>query len=110
MKVEINLSLRLILNTLAKLSQFHNGKPLKISNYDIVAYLNSLRKPENADPLHGWIEIYNLHLTTLSRFFKWLYTPELEPKKRPKPVVVQNISSFWTCCRFAIIFASYYLN
>ena len=80
MKLEINLNLRLILNTLATLSQFHNGKPLKISNYDIVAYLNSLRKPENAaDPLHGWIEIYNLHLTTLSRFFKWLYIQELEP-------------------------------
>ncbi len=95
MKVEINLSLNyksIILNTLTKLSQFHNDKTfVKITNNDIITYLNSLRKPENADPLHRWIGTYNLHLTTLTRFFKWLYSPELEAKKRPKPVVVQNI-------------------
>jgi hypothetical protein len=59
MKVEINMSLNyksIMLNTLNKLSQFHNDKAfVKITSNDIVAYLNSLRKPENADPLHGWI-------------------------------------------------------
>jgi hypothetical protein len=28
----------------------------------------------------------------LLRFFKWLYYPDLEPDKRPKPEVVTNIS------------------
>lgn len=74
MKIEINLSLNyksIILNTLARLSQFHNDKAfVKITHKDIIAYLNSLRKPENADPLHGWLGTYNLYLTTLCRFFK----------------------------------------
>ena len=58
MKTEINLSLNyksIILNTLTKLAQFHKGKTfVRITNSDI-AYLNSLRKPEEADPLHGWM-------------------------------------------------------
>ena len=74
MKVEINLSPNyksIILNTLNKLSQFHKGKEfVKITNDEIIAYRNSLMKTEIADPLHGWIGTYNLHLTTLSRFFK----------------------------------------
>ena len=95
MKTEINLSLNyksIILNTLTKLSRFHNDKSfVKITNTDIVTYLNSLRKPEDVDPLHRWIGTYNLYLTTLCKFFKWLYNPDLEPKKRIKPIVVQNI-------------------
>jgi hypothetical protein len=59
MKTEINLSLKyksIILNTLTKLAQFHKGETfVRITNSDIIAYLNSLRKPEEADPLHGWM-------------------------------------------------------
>jgi hypothetical protein len=29
-----------------------------------------------------------MHLT---RFFKWLYSPDIEPTKRPKPPVIDNI-------------------
>ena len=25
------------------------------------------------------------------RFFKWLYNPDIEPDKRPKPAVIENI-------------------
>lgn len=95
MKIEINLSHNyksITLSALTKLSQFHNDKAyVKITNNDIIAHLNFLRKSESIDPLHRWIGTYNLHLAILSRFFKWLYNPEVGPKKRPKPVVVQNI-------------------
>jgi hypothetical protein len=30
----------------------------------------------------------------LVRFFKWLYSPDIEPDKRAKPAVVENISQF----------------
>ncbi|MGA7542892.1 MAG: zinc ribbon domain-containing protein, partial [Nitrososphaeraceae archaeon] len=34
---------------------------------------------------------FNLHRIHLRRFFKWLYSPDIEPDKRPKPSVVENI-------------------
>ena len=37
-----------------------------------------------------WIGTYNLYGAHLLRFFKWLYSPNIEPDKRPKPEVVQN--------------------
>jgi site-specific recombinase XerD len=57
MKIEINLSLNyesIILSTLTKLSRFHKDKSFeKITDTDIITYLNSIRKPESVDPLHG---------------------------------------------------------
>jgi hypothetical protein len=38
-----------------------------------------------------WIGSYNLYCIQLIRFFKWLFSPDIEPDKRPKPAVVQNI-------------------
>jgi hypothetical protein len=32
--------------------------------------------------------IYRIHLL---RFFKWLHAPDIEPSKRPKPAVMDNI-------------------
>jgi integrase/recombinase XerD len=58
---------------------------------DVLRYLDSLRKSEASDPLHHWIGTYNLRRIHLMRFFKWLYHPDLEPKNRPIPEVVQNI-------------------
>jgi hypothetical protein len=59
---------------------------------------DSLRKSEIADALHRWIGIYNLYRVHLTRFFKWLYSPDVEPDKRPKPPVVENIQHkrHWT--------------
>jgi hypothetical protein len=37
------------------------------------------------------IGTYNLFRTYLLRFFKWLYYPDVEPDKRPKPTVIENI-------------------
>src|ERR671919_1528050 len=34
---------------------------------------------------------YNLYRIHLIRFFKWLYSPDVEPDKRAKPSVIENI-------------------
>jgi integrase/recombinase XerD len=49
---------------------------------DVLCYLDKCRKPENEDPLHKWIGSYNVKLVALSRFFKWLYYPNIEDPKR----------------------------
>jgi integrase len=49
------------------------------------------RKIETQDPLHKWIGSYNVYKIHLLRFFKWLYSPNLEPDKRQKPSVIDNI-------------------
>jgi integrase len=58
---------------------------------DILLFLDSYRKPENSDPLHKWIGTYNQYTVLLIKFFKWLYYPDIEPNKRPKPEVIENI-------------------
>jgi hypothetical protein len=35
--------------------------------------------------------MYNRYFTVLTRFFRWLNNPKLEPKQRPETEVVQNI-------------------
>jgi integrase/recombinase XerD len=77
---------------LRSLSKCHNDKPFPSMKRDhIVTYLDSVRKSEEQDPLHKWIGTYNRYLAVIARFFRWLNNPNLEPKKRPKPKVVQNI-------------------
>ena len=56
-----------------------------------MAFLDSLRKPESVDPMSKWIGSYNLYCIQLIRFFKWLFSPDIERDKRLKPTVVQNI-------------------
>jgi hypothetical protein len=43
--------------------------------------------------MHKWIGTYNLYLMCIKKFFKWVYTPALELKQRPKPQIIQNIPS-----------------
>jgi integrase len=93
---EVNLSdnhKRNYINVLSQLSKFyHNKKSFKQMNrQDILLFLDSFRKPENSDPLHKWIGTYNQYTVLLSKFFKWLYYPDIEPHKRVKPQVVENI-------------------
>ena len=54
-------------------------------------FLDSFRKPEASDPLHKWIGTYNIYRVVFIRFFKWLYYPDIEPKKRPKPSIIENV-------------------
>ena len=68
MRTEINLSdnyRKLNIFLLSDLSRFHNDNNNKLfkqmSRDDILSYLDSLRKPEAADPLHKWIGTYNLY-------------------------------------------------
>ena len=98
MNVEINLSVlyrREQLAVLCYLSEFHHQKSFKdMTREDIIGYLNSLRKTEEAGPLHKWIGTYNLRRICLLRFFKWLYYPDMQPSKRLTPEIVMNIQSF----------------
>jgi integrase len=41
--------------------------------------------------MHKWIGTYNTYRIHLLRFFKWLYNPDIEPGKRTKPEIIQNI-------------------
>jgi len=81
-----------IIMLLCKYSQFHKDKTFKhMTRQDLISFLDRFRKPETVDPLHKWIGTYNLYGIYLLRFFKWLYYPDVEPNKRAKPPVVENI-------------------
>jgi hypothetical protein len=96
LKTEVNLSdnYRMnLINLLAKFSKYNNNKPfMDVTRSDIVAFLDNFRKTETADPLHKWIGTYNILRIHLFRFFKWLYYPDIEPGKRSKPAVIENIA------------------
>jgi hypothetical protein len=71
---------------------FKNAKFFKeITREDLLSFLDSYRKAESVDPLHKWIGTYNTYRMQLMRFFKWLYYPDIEQKRRLKPSVIQNI-------------------
>jgi site-specific recombinase XerD len=95
MKMETNLSnhyKRDLILLLCTFSKYNYDKPYKdLKRGDILAFLNSFAKPEESDPLHKWIGTYNIYREHLQRFFKWLYHPNIEPSKRSKPSVVDNI-------------------
>ena len=80
-----------ILNTLITLSRSSNKGFKDFTRADVITYLNQFRKEESVDPTHKWIGTYNAHLVNVTKFFRWLYHPDLEPTKRPKPAVVQNL-------------------
>jgi integrase len=95
MKVETNPSpnhKRGVVTSLKLVSQFLDNKPFKeMKKEDILAFLDTIRRPETEDPTHRWIGTYNLRLINFLRFFKWLYFPDIEPSKRQKPKVIENI-------------------
>lgn len=41
--------------------------------------------------MHQWVGSYENNRIVLLRFFKWLYYPDIEVNKRPKPAVMENI-------------------
>jgi len=76
MKTETNLSDShkiSYINCLCSLSKFHGKiKTLReMSRDDVLHFLDSFRKSENADSLHKWIGTYNLYRALLIYFFKW---------------------------------------
>jgi hypothetical protein len=97
MKREINISpgyKKANIQTLVGLIEFHSNKKKnfnEMTREDILQYLDGLRRPEASDPLHKWIGTYNLCLIIVLRFLS-AYYPDIEPDKRPKPKVVENIA------------------
>jgi len=80
------------INKLKQFAQFNHPKAFKdMTRQDVIDYLQFFRKPESVDPLHQWIGTYETSRIYLLRFFKWLYAKDLEPSKRPKPAVMENI-------------------
>jgi integrase/recombinase XerD len=83
------------IETLVGLSEFLSQKNFKeMTREDILAYLDNLRRPEVSDPLHKWIGTYALRRAIIVKFFKWLYYPDIDYKKRMQPAVVENIPTF----------------
>lgn len=95
MKNEINISdgyREITIKILYGLCKYIGYKDfLNITREDVLRYLDNLRQSETLDPFHKWIGTYNLRRTIIFRFFKWLYYPNEEPKKRKIPAVVENI-------------------
>jgi integrase/recombinase XerD len=95
MKTEKNLSLnysRIIIKSLNQLARFTHLKDWKaIDRQDVLAFLDSYRRPEASDPMHKWIGTYNLYRIMCMTFFKWLHYPDIEGKRRPKPACIDNI-------------------
>ena len=95
MQTEINVSNAYKgLNTwvLTKLSRFHKGRLFEqMKRDDIIAYLDSVRKSAQEDPMHKWIGTYNIYLACITRFFKWFHHPTSNRKDRSKPKVIENI-------------------
>ena len=98
MRVETNLSddhRKSTITSLKLVSQFHDNKPFReMTRDDILAYMDSMRKSEVSDPKHKWIGTYNHRLIDILRFFKWLYSPNIESSKRTRPKVIENIPKF----------------
>lgn len=84
-----------ILNTLITLARSLPKKAFKdFTRTDVVSYMNHFKKSESEDPKHRWISTYNFNLVNVIKFFRWLYSPDIGPKERPKPAVVQNLPRF----------------
>jgi hypothetical protein len=66
-------------------------KFIDMTRDDVLCYLDKCRKPENEDPLHKWTGSYNTKLVIISRFFKWLYYPNIDtPKRRNELSLLDN--------------------
>ncbi len=65
--------------------------PLELTKQDILSYLNNLRKPSTKDPSNKWIGTYNGRQMILLKFFKWLYYPGDDYRKRSTPACMQGI-------------------
>ena len=87
MKREINPRLNTIRTIIQFLSELSKTVGIEkrfqdMTRDDILLYLDRNRKLENDDPLHKWIGSYNVKRNILSKFFKWLYYPNVDSSKR----------------------------
>jgi site-specific recombinase XerD len=95
MKIETNLAdhyRKDLIEVLCRFSKYNDNKHYRdITRDNVIEFLETYRKTETQDPLHKWIGTYNIFRIHLMRFFKWLYSPDIEPDKRSKPAVIENI-------------------
>ena len=95
LKTEINPSdgyKNLVIRSLITFIKYFKTSDFKqLTRDDIITYLDSLRKSEEADPSHKWIGTYNLRRQIFLKFFKWLYNPTEEAKKRKIPEVMLDV-------------------
>jgi hypothetical protein len=79
------------IKVLLLLSRFH--KPFeKMTKIDVLAYLNSLRKPISDDPTQRWISTFNGRQMILLKFFKQLTeSDEPDNKKRIVPPCMAGV-------------------
>jgi integrase/recombinase XerD len=96
MKREINIS-----KAYERLTRFVLSKIdiMTVTQEEIIEFLDAVRKSESDDSLHKWIGTYNLYVTILKRFFKWLNNPycmEGISKLKRKEKSVYKPSDLWT--------------
>jgi integrase len=81
-----------VIKCLIILAKFTNKNFKHLTRAEIISYLDSLRKSEEVDPAHKWIGTYNFRRQVFLKFFKWLYSPTEEARKRKIPKVMRDIS------------------
>jgi hypothetical protein len=94
-KTEINLSdsyKNVVIKTLIVFIRFFKNRCFgQLTRANVINYLDSLRKSEEANSGHKWIGTYNFRRQLFLKFFKWLYYPTEAAKKRPIPKVMRDI-------------------
>lgn len=71
------------LNMIYLFCKFTNYKDFdKVTKDDVVSFLSSVRKTEDEDPSHKWINTYNNRYMVLSKFFRWLYNKDEYDKEK----------------------------
>lgn len=85
--------------TLCKLSEYVKKGFIDFTRDDVLSYLDSHRKTEDADPKHKWKGSYNLRKIHIGKFFKWLKKSEvmvdIHAQKR-KEKSTYSPSDLWT--------------
>jgi hypothetical protein len=70
-----NNTIEMYIDGIVYLENYHKHKDLdKMDRNDIMIFLDSYRKPETIDPLHKWINTYNIRHMVILKFFRWLYS------------------------------------
>jgi len=80
------------IKVLVWLSNFHKNKSFaEMTKQDILEYLNNLRKSTVEDPTNKWVGTYNGRQIILLKFFKWLYSPEVDFRNRQTPICMNGV-------------------
>jgi hypothetical protein len=91
-------TLRIYISDIVLLARFyeHQKSYREINRDEVMAYLQSYRRTNEADPKEAWINTYNRKVISLSKFFKWLVFPDMDrnERKTAKAPQVRDIPMF----------------